>query len=120
MPVSKINHPFTMAAAAFLAIIVLSTSFTNAAPVPESLVDGVLKPVGKTGAMAIAPILPLDLDKGALDADRKVQTGAAPLYDNNNLLGQVGSVLGTVGSTVGPDSLRAGAVEGGKESTGLH
>lgn len=114
MLVSNINRPFTMVAAVFLAIIVLSTSFTNATPVPESLVDSALKTVGKNGAATVAPILPLNLDKGALDADRKVQTGAAPLYDNNNLLGQIGGVLGTVESTVGPDSLRAGAVEGAR------
>ncbi|KAF9137077.1 hypothetical protein BGX30_010585 [Mortierella sp. GBA39] len=110
MPVSKINRPFAMAAAAFLAIIILSTSFTNAAPVPESLVDGVLKTVVKAGAAIVNPILPLDLDKGALEVDRKVQTGTAPLYDNNSLLGLVGSVLGTIRSTQCDDE--ADATEG--------
>ncbi|KAF9548673.1 hypothetical protein EC957_005912 [Mortierella hygrophila] len=79
IPVSKLNRPFIMAAAVFLAITILSTFFTNAAPVPESLVIGVLRTVVKTGAAIVSPIIPLDLDKGALEADRKVQTGAAPL-----------------------------------------
>lgn len=130
MTVSNIGTTFTTpTAAALFAIFLLSVSFTAAAPVPppaphsivdpHSIFDKLLKVVGKASAYLVAPILPLPLIARIQDLDRHAVTGASPKHNDGSLLYQVGTVVGTVGSTVGPDSRVAGAVEGTEETTGL-
>ncbi|KAF9548674.1 hypothetical protein EC957_005913 [Mortierella hygrophila] len=130
MTVSNINRTFTTAAAAaLLATFFLGGSFATAAPVPppaphsvaepHSIADKLFKIVGKASAYLVAPILPHPLIAGIQDVDRHAVTGAPPKYNDGSLLYQVGTVVGTVGSTVGPDSRVAGAVEGTEETTGL-
>ncbi|KAG9072987.1 hypothetical protein KI688_000768 [Linnemannia hyalina] len=130
MSVSNINRTFTTAAAAALLVTLLFiASFTIAAPVPSpaphsiaephSIADKLFKIVGKASAYLVAPILPRPLIAGIQDVDRHAVTGAPPKYNDRGLLYQVGTVVGTVGSTVGPDSRVAGAVEGTEETTGL-
>ncbi|KAG0270845.1 hypothetical protein BGZ95_001438 [Linnemannia exigua] len=124
MTFSKIT---TMAAAALLAVLFLGASSTHAAPVTDSLADGVTYGAGKTfGAVAGGALDKASPDalEGALDGHRYVVDEDEEAYYDYlrsvfpELAYNLGEGFGEAGSKIVPEQLREGAVDGAYEATG--